>query len=380
MSEWTAYTLGEVTKNFDSVRVPVKSTERVPGPYPYYGASGVVDRVSEYLFDGEYLLIAEDGENLRTRKTPVAFIATGKFWVNNHAHVVRGNHLANTRFLCYRLALTDISGHLSGSTQPKLTQASLNAIKVKLPGRGQQDAVVDLLRALDDKIAVNEHIAVTAEALANAHYRDERGDLTEVPERLGTLAKVVVGGTPSRSRPEYWSGGTINWINSGKANDFRVVEPSEMITEEGLAGSSVKLMPPGATLIGITGATMGQVSRLEITAGGSQNVAGVWSDDPALNDWLFYDIQARVADLIKHASGGAQQHINKRIIVELECVVPGTMRLAAWSAKTSPLVKLAAQVLMENRTLAALRDTLLPPLMSGRLRVKDAEKIVEDNT
>jgi type I restriction enzyme S subunit len=85
-SEWRERMLGEVTQNFDAIRVPVRETERHEGPYPYYGASGVVDHVGKYLFDGEYLLVAEDGENLRTRNTPVAFLARGKFWVNNHAH------------------------------------------------------------------------------------------------------------------------------------------------------------------------------------------------------------------------------------------------------------------------------------------------------
>ena len=83
----------------------MKANERKPGSYPDDGASGIVDYVDGFLFDGEYLLIAEDGgENLRTRKTPAAFLATGRFWVNNHAHIVRGNALANTRYLGYALS------------------------------------------------------------------------------------------------------------------------------------------------------------------------------------------------------------------------------------------------------------------------------------
>src|SRR5438270_13898521 len=96
--------LGELIENFDGIREPVKETDRRPGRYPYYGASGVVDYVDNYLLDGEYLLIAEDGENLRTRSTPVAFMARGKFWVNNHAHIVGGHRDADTRFLMYALS------------------------------------------------------------------------------------------------------------------------------------------------------------------------------------------------------------------------------------------------------------------------------------
>src|SRR5450759_5005845 len=95
-AEWKERTLAELTANFDGQRIPVKETERKLGPYPYYGASGVVDHVDKYIFDGDYLLIAEDGENLRTQKTPIAFLARGKFWVNNHAHIVTGNALSDT--------------------------------------------------------------------------------------------------------------------------------------------------------------------------------------------------------------------------------------------------------------------------------------------
>ena len=120
-SHWQEMALAELTENFDGQRIPVKESERKPGPYPYYGASGIVDRVDKYLFDGEYLLIAEDGENLRTQKTPIAFLARGKFWVNNHAHIVTGNVRADTRFLMYALNNGNISGYLTGSTMPKLT-------------------------------------------------------------------------------------------------------------------------------------------------------------------------------------------------------------------------------------------------------------------
>ncbi|MER6363823.1 restriction endonuclease subunit S [Kitasatospora sp. NPDC001527] len=279
------------------------------------------------------------------------------------------------------LGQREILQHVSTVGVPGLVQpvATVKSFRVPNPPLWEQKAVASVLGALDDKIAINERIASAADALARNHYERERCGLVGQPKRLDRLARVVVGGTPSRANPDYWNQGTVNWINSGKTNEFRVIEPSELITEAGLAGSSAKMMPPGATLIGITGATMGQISRLEITAGGSQNVAGVWSEDPTLNDWLFYDIQARVADLTKHASGGAQQHINKKIITDLDCVAPDAPKLAAWHKTTAPLMARVTHALLENHTLAALRDTLLPQLMSGRLRVRDAEKIVEDH-
>ena len=133
MSKWRKMTLRELTENHDGQRIPVKETERKPGGYPYYGASGIVDHIDRFIFDGEFLLIAEDGENLRTMKTPIAFLARGKFWVNNHAHIVTGNSKADTRFLMYALCNSDISGFLTGSTMPKLTQGNMNRIPILAP-------------------------------------------------------------------------------------------------------------------------------------------------------------------------------------------------------------------------------------------------------
>src|SRR6266849_1693832 len=164
--DWRERPLAELTDNFDGMRVPVKEADRRAGPYPYYGASGIVDYVDSYLFDGEYLLIAEDGENLRTRNTPVAFLARGKFWVNNHAHIVRGNSEADTRFLMYALKAADISGYLSGSTMPKLTQGNMNRVPILAPTVDEQRTIAHILGSLDDKIDLNRRMSETLVALA----------------------------------------------------------------------------------------------------------------------------------------------------------------------------------------------------------------------
>ncbi|MEI6510116.1 MAG: restriction endonuclease subunit S [bacterium] len=169
--EWCECPLGELTDNFDGIRVPVREADRRTGLYPYYGASGVVDHVDSYLFDGDYLLIAEDGENLRTRNTPVAFLARGKFWVNNHAHIVRGNDKADTRFLMYALSAMDISGYLTGSTMPKLTQGNMNRIPLLTPPLPEQRAIAHILGTLDDKIELNRRMNETLEAMARALFK-----------------------------------------------------------------------------------------------------------------------------------------------------------------------------------------------------------------
>ena len=124
-SEWPARPLGELTANFDTRRKPVKESERIRGPYPYYGASGIVDRVNDYIFNGEYLLIAEDGENLRTRNTPVAFRAVGKFWVNNHAHIFKPKGDISIKYLNAYFNSLSLNEYVTGTAQPKLTKFNL---------------------------------------------------------------------------------------------------------------------------------------------------------------------------------------------------------------------------------------------------------------
>lgn len=118
---WEVSIIGDITDNHDKRRIPLSSKERSgrQGVYPYYGASGVIDYIDDYIFDGRYLLVAEDGENLNSRKKPVAFFASGKFWVNNHAHIVQGKLPVTNEFLYLFFSNEDISGYITGTAQPQ---------------------------------------------------------------------------------------------------------------------------------------------------------------------------------------------------------------------------------------------------------------------
>ena len=132
---WPLKPFGQLASNQDGRREPVKASDRAErkGQYPYYGASGIIDYVEEYLFDETALLIGEDGANLLARSTPIAFLAHGKYWVNNHAHVVTNNGNADLNYLCAALNLRDLTDYVTGSAQPKLNQANMNRIPIPLP-------------------------------------------------------------------------------------------------------------------------------------------------------------------------------------------------------------------------------------------------------
>lgn len=131
---WRTSTLGDVSRNFDRRRKPLSGIERAqrPGPFPYYGAAKVFDYIDDYLFDGTYLLVAEDGSVITPDGCPVTQYVTGKFWANNHTHVLQGETVS-TEYLTLVLSRQPISGYVTGAAQPKLTQANLNRIPVTVP-------------------------------------------------------------------------------------------------------------------------------------------------------------------------------------------------------------------------------------------------------
>lgn len=145
--------LGDVSINKDSLRKPITSDKRVAGDYPYYGASGIVDYINEYIFDGDYLLVSEDGANLLSRNTPIAFSISGKNWVNNHAHVLEFNTEAERKFIEYYLNSINLEPYISGSAQPKLNQKNLNIIRVPAPPLEVQQEIVRLLDDFTAKTA-----------------------------------------------------------------------------------------------------------------------------------------------------------------------------------------------------------------------------------
>ena len=166
---WEVVRLEKLCVCLDSKRVPVKQSERNErkGNIPYYGASGQTGWIDDYLFDAPLLLVAEDGENLVSRKLPIAYSIEGKSWVNNHAHVLRITDI-NQFFLEYYFNSIDLSPYLSGTTRPKLNKASLLGIPISRPSRVETDEIALVLSSCDTKIAALEQEAERLDELFHA--------------------------------------------------------------------------------------------------------------------------------------------------------------------------------------------------------------------
>ncbi len=391
--EWTVRTLGELTDNHDSVRIPVKEADRRVGPYPYYGASGIVDYVDGYLFDGEYLLIAEDGENLRTRHTPVAFLANGKFWVNNHAHIVRGNREADTRFLMYALAVTDISGYLTGSTMPKLTQGNMNRIPILTPPLPEQRAIAHILGTLDDKIELNRRMNATLEAIARAIFRSWFVDFDPVrakaegrdpglPEEIAALFPDSFEESELGWIPAGWEVATLAQVSENY--DSKRIPLSRRVREK----RPGKYPYYGATsimdyvddylfdgiylLVGEDGSVIDDFGNPALQYVWGQfwvnNHAHVLQGTRGFStEQLFLALQH--VQIGPYVTGAVQPKLNQGNMNQIPVIQASDSINSAFQSVIDPLFAQIRANTNQISTLAALRDTLLPKLISGEIRV-----------
>lgn len=283
----------------------------------------------------------------------------------------------------------NITNEATGTTIKNVSLKQMREYKFNIPCNiSDQRRIASILSSLDRKIELNNKINADLEEMAQAIFKNwfvdfepfkdgkfVDSELGMIPEgwkvgTLGEFCKCLLGGTPSRSKEGYWNG-EVNWINSGEINKFRILEASEKITELGLAKSATKLLPKKTTVLAITGATLGQVSLLEIDTCANQSVIGVLENTEVPYEYIYPFIKDRIEMLIQHQTGGAQQHINKDNVESLIFLLPAINVLEDYISLVSPMYKRIESQCFENLYLSTLRDTLLPRLMSGELEVPE---------
>lgn len=156
IDDWEQRKLDDVVEFLDTMRKPLEGAKRISGSYPYYGASGIVDYVDGYLFDEELILLSEDGANITDRNYPVCFLASGKYWVNNHAHVLRTKQGNENNFICNSLEQKDYTQYNTGMAMPKLNKETCKKIPVSCPEFKEQKKIGDYFRSLDHLITLHQ--------------------------------------------------------------------------------------------------------------------------------------------------------------------------------------------------------------------------------
>lgn len=362
--------LGQLLESFDSGRRPIKSSERRDGPTPYLGASGTIDFVSGHTHSGDFLCVAEDGENLRTRNVPIAWVQCGEFWANNHLHVLGGLDRPELRFIEGALMVTDISGFLTGSTQPKLTQSALLAIEIPEIDRSSRVAIGEMLSALHDKIAVNRQVLEISDALVRQSYLALAGlptvSLGEVADNVKSSVAPSVAEAGTRyvalddlDRRSLW---VQRWKDAGEAN------------------STKSAFRPGDTLFGKLRPYFHKVGLTLDSGICSTDILVIRARRPQ-DRWIVAAAASsdRAVELAVSMSNGTRMpRASWSNLSTLRMPDPDCCEVRLFSEVTESIAQTAAARTLENSILTRTRDELLPLLMNGRITVKDAEKVAEN--
>ncbi|MFN4285618.1 MAG: restriction endonuclease subunit S [Lacibacter sp.] len=376
MSEWKEYKLEDLAEFHNQKRIPLSSMERSQrkGIFPYYGASGIIDYIDDYIFDGEYVLISEDGENLKSRQTPIAFIASGKFWVNNHAHIIKGKKPYLNKLIVYYFQNLDLNPFLTGAVQPKLNKATLTSIPIQLPeSELEQTAIAEVLSSLDDKIDLLHRQNKTLEQLAETLFRQwfvEEADESWEIGNVNDLVKIQSGFAFKSS--DFSDNGIYRIITIKNVQDgFLDSAKSDFLNSVPRNMPEHCLLLIGDILLSLTG----NVGRCCLVDADNlllnQRVAKL----KPLNerDWAFTYIMFRQTSMRRTleelAKGTAQANLSPIETGTLEIQIPPQKRLEYFSKEATPLIQKVLNNKLQIRTLTQLRDTLLPKLMSGEIRL-----------
>jgi len=340
------------------------------GIYPFFDRSQIIKKSNQYLFDTAGTIIPGEGKEFIPR------FFSGKFDLHQRAYVIQGDQTkVDDKYLYYAiLAGKDyLSRTAVGSTVKSLRKPLIERMPIPLPVFNIQAKIADISGSIDDKIELNMKMNDTLEQMGQAIFRNYFITNPDVKKwessTIGTFYEVILGGTPSREKQEYWENGTVGWINSGKVNEFRITEPTELITEIALSKSAAKLMPKGTTVLAITGATLGQVSRLEKEFAANQSVIGIVEKSHFTNEYAYYWINENISKIIGHQTGGAQQHINKSNVDNFELLTPPRAILDKFQEQIMPIMEAISINAFEIQTLTTLRDTLLPRFISGKIKI-----------
>lgn len=379
--EWVRF--GTITINRDRERIPLSVDERskLEKKYDYYGASGVIDKVDRFLFNKPLLLIGEDGANLINRSTPIAFIARGEYWVNNHAHVLDYINEDLMQFVCWYINAISLVNYVTGTAQPKMNQEKMNSILVALPPLAEQKRIVAKIEELLPKVEeygkaqerldkLNEELperlkkSILQEAIEGRLVPQDPNDepasvlldrirkvkaklvkekkikksalkeeplsdedkLFPIPStwewcKLGWIGDWGAGATPAKGNPEFYTNGTIPWLRTGELNNGVVYDSELKVTPYALQKCSLRECKIGDVLIAMYGATIGKVAiaGIELT---TNQACCACTPYQVYNKFLLYYLMASKQRFIDLGEGGAQPNISREKIVTFPFPLP----------------------------------------------------------
>jgi len=375
------------------------------GPFRVYGTNGPIGKHDEPLCTHPGVIIGRKGAYRGVHYSPEPF------FVIDTAFYLEPKEEMDLRWAYYCLLTYDINSMDSGSAIPSTSREAFYSLPVYVPPIKEQQAIAHILGTLDDKIELNRRMNRTLEEMARAIFKswfvdfdpvrakaagqqppglaphiadlfpDEFEDSGEIPkgwgfEPIGDIVKAVGGGTPSTKNPAYWDEG-IHCFATPK--DLSVLsspillDTARRVTDAGLARISSGLLPVGTVLLS-SRAPVGYLAIAQIPVCVNQGFIAMICDGKVSNYYVLNWAQAKMPEIKMRASGTTFAEISKRNFRPIPALVPPAEVIAAFDAVVEPLYTKIRVNLEESRTLAELRDTLLPKLISGELRVSDVQK------
>lgn len=410
-TNWELKKISDICNFQNSKRIPLKSLDREKrqGEYPYYGASGIVDYIDDYVFDGKFLLISEDGENLRTRNTPIAFQAEGKFWVNNHAHILSEKENGILDYLEYYFSVLNVNPYITGAVQPKLNKANLDTIEISVPPLNQRLQINKILNSLKEKINLNNQINQTLESIAQAIFKSWFIDFEPVKAKI---AAKLEGKDPEVAAMCAISGKNEAELKQMAESDFAELQVIAALFPGDLVESELGEVPKGWSISKIDNILnrikikkrfkkndVNEFGRTFVLEQGSSIILGFHNDEgsiPASKEepaFIFgdhtcvtklmlsnFDVSENVIAVTGKERNSYWTYYAIRDLQKFQEYRRHWMELTSkqvvvadinvtdyFSEKVKPLHEKIEKSLREDQVLVNLRNTLLPKLLSGEI-------------
>lgn len=370
--KWKKNKLDTVVDFYDNQRIPIDSGERKAGPYPYYGASGIIDYVDGYIFNGEYVLLAEDGANIILRSSPIAYLIKGKFWLNNHAHIMKVKTGSN-EFLIQLLEKQNYEKYNTGTAQPKLNGEVVKKISLHFPSDDEQSAIGSFFRTLDDLLAsYKDNLANYQSLKATMLSKMFPKAGQKVPEirldgfegeweekKLGEIVDIIGGGTPDTNVKEYWNG-EINWFSPTEVGNSIYLDTSEKrISELGLQKSSAKILPANRTILFTSRAGIGSVGIITKDSTTNQGFQSLVTKQGIDIYFLFSYSSEITRYALKHSAGSTFLEISGKELGKMDIIIPTYEEQQAIGAYFSNLDNLISAHQEKISQLETLKKKLL---------------------
>lgn len=373
MQKFETVRLSEAVEFLDGQRRPVKSSERKDGPYPYYGANGQQGTIDGYIFNERLILLAEDGGHFDNPQRGIAYLVEGKTWVNNHAHVLRTKSTFIADFLCWYLMHLDVRPYITGTTRAKLTKSNASRILVPKPPLDKQQRIVDIL----DRAASIQRLRQAADQklkeIIPALFVDMFGDPATNPKGWPTdnLAKLVTatsGGTPSKSRSDFWEG-DVPWVSPKDMKRLEIDDAQDHISETVFSETALKRIPASSVLIVVRGMILVHtvpVAIAKVDCAMNQDMKALEPNAMLLPEFLFWTLRLLHETLLQSVSTAAHRtkKIDMAVIENLVIPVPPLELQRDFKKKAEKLL----QMQKKSRDLTATALATAASLSSAAFR------------